>query len=113
MEILFGHIYIVNFDPSIGKEYQKVRPALVIQSDSITRQSDLITVMPISSKIERRDADDILLLKDHRNRLLHDSLLKVRQISSFDKRRFIHRIGEVSEPTMKAIAIYLRKHFSL
>ncbi len=113
MEILFGHIYLVNFDPSIGKEYQKVRPALVVQSDSITRQSDLITVMPISSKTEKRDEDDILLLKDHRNRLLHDSLLKVRQISSFDKRRFIHSIGEAGEQTMKAVADYLQKHFSL
>jgi len=111
MNILFGHIYLVNFDPSIGKEYQKVRPALVIQSDTIP--SELVTVMPISSKTKKRTADDIPLSRDNRNRLLHDSLLKARQISSFDKRRFIHRIGESDEKTMKEVAKYLRKHFNL
>lgn len=111
MDILFRHIYLVNFNPSIGKEYQKVRPALVIQSNTIA--SELVTVMPISSKTEKRIADDILLLKNNSNRLLHDSLLKVRQISSFDKRRFIHRIGEADEKAMNAVANYLRKHFNL
>lgn len=111
MNILFGHIYLVNFDPSIGKEYQKVRPALVVQSNSI--ESDLVTVIPISSKIETRIADDIVLFKNDRNRLLHDSVLKVRQISSFDKRRFVHYIGAADEPTIKAVAQYLLKHFNL
>jgi mRNA interferase MazF len=111
MDILFGHIYLVNFDPSIGKEYRKVRPALVIQSHTIT--SDLVTVMPISSKTEKRSADDIPLSRDDRNRLLHDSVLKVRQISSFDKRRFIHRIGESDEKTTDEVAKYLRRHFNL
>lgn len=111
MNILFGHIYLVNFDPSIGKEYQKVRPALVVQSDAIA--SELVTVIPISSKTEKQAVDDIHLSKDNHNRLLHDSLLKVRQISSFDKRRFIHRIGEADEKAMNAVANYLRKHFNL
>jgi mRNA interferase MazF len=111
MDILFRHIYLVNFDPSIGKEYQKVRPALVIQSNTIA--SELVPVMPISSKTEKRTADDIPLSKDNLNRLLHESLLKVRQISSFDKRRFIHRIGEADEKAMNAVANYLRKHFKL
>jgi mRNA interferase MazF len=111
MDILFGHIYLVNFDPSIGKEYQKVRPALVIQSNAI--ESELVTVIPITSKIERRNADDIVLLRNSHNRLLHDSVLKVRQISSFDKRRFVHYIGEADATTIKAVAQYLRKHFNL
>ena len=47
MEILFGHIYLVDFDPSVGREYQKMRPALVIQSDAVTKHSDLVTVVPV------------------------------------------------------------------
>ena len=101
MTILFGHIYLVNFDPSMGKEYQKVRPALVVQSNTI--HSELVTVIPISSKAEKKEADDILVLKDSRNRLLHNSLLKVRQISSFDKRRFIHHIGEADPKIINAV----------
>ncbi|MFH0989404.1 MAG: type II toxin-antitoxin system PemK/MazF family toxin [bacterium] len=113
MEILFGNIYLVNFDPSIGKEYRKVRPALVIQSNEITQNSPLVTVMPISTNVEKPGQDDILLSKDERNRLLHDSVLKTRQISSFDKHRFMHRIGEVSPEVLQLLQGYLRKHFCL
>ncbi len=113
MEILFGHIYLVNFDPSVGREYQKVRPALVIQSNRITADSDLVTVMPISSKVEKAEPNDIIIKKSTSTRLLHDSVVKVRQISSFDKRRFIHRIGNVESNIMVEAAVYLRMHFEL
>ncbi len=75
MVIEHGNIYLVNFDPSIGKEYQKVRPALVIQSNTITTISPLITILPISTKTENRTYHDIVLSKNQTNRLLHDSLI--------------------------------------
>jgi len=28
-----GQIWLVNFDPSFGHEYKKVRPALIVQND--------------------------------------------------------------------------------
>jgi mRNA interferase MazF len=113
MEIRYGHIYLVNFDPSVGSEYQKVRPALVIQSDEITAHSPLVTIIPISSRVEKKEPDDIVIPKDDKNRLLRTSVLKVHQISSFDKRRFIHRIGEVNRDIMNLVVMYLRKHFRL
>jgi mRNA interferase MazF len=111
MEIIFGGIYLVNFDPSVGSEYQKVRPALVIQSNEITACSSLVTVMPISSKIEKKNPDDILIRKNNSNKLLSDSLLKVQQISSFDKKRFIHVIGKVDDEILLLVGKYLQKHF--
>ncbi|MBI5214430.1 MAG: type II toxin-antitoxin system PemK/MazF family toxin [Ignavibacteriae bacterium] len=68
MELHYGCIYLVNFDPCIGREYRKVRPALVVQSDVLTTVSPLVTVMPISTKIERKEVYDILLVKDDINR---------------------------------------------
>ena len=113
MDILYRHIYLVNFDPSIGREYKKVRPGLVIQANEVTTQSPLVTIMPISSRLEKQDVDDITITRDEKNRLLHTSILKVRQISSFDTRRFIHRIGEANDDVMNRVAAYLRKHFGL
>lgn len=113
MIVEYGSIYLVNFDPSIGTEYQKVRPALVVQANGITGHSSLATIIPISSRIESRSMHDIFLAKDDLNRLLHDSLLKVHQISSFDKLRFIHRIGTVQISIMDAVRAYLKIHFAL
>ena len=88
-----GDIYLVNFDPSVGREYKKVRPALVLQNQTSIKTSPFITVMPISSKIDRWNPPDILVPKDNKNRLMTDSIIKVHQISSFDKQRFIKKIG--------------------
>ncbi|MGR3310590.1 MAG: type II toxin-antitoxin system PemK/MazF family toxin [Candidatus Brocadiales bacterium] len=98
-----GQIWLVNFDPSFGREYKKVRPALIIQNDKYIASSNLLTVIPISSQITKQTELDILLRKDSQNRLITDSLLKTKQISSFDKRRFLKLVGTVNEETTERI----------
>ena len=98
-----GQIWLVNFDPSFGHEYKKVRPALIVQNNKYIESTNLLTVIPISSQMVKQTVLDFLLKKDSRNRLMTDSLLKTKQISSFDKRRFIKLIGTVDEETMKKL----------
>ena len=109
----FGEIYFVDFDPSAGHEYKKARPAIIIQMEKIGDKSPLTTVMPLSSKVEKLWAHDIFIEKDNKNRLKKDSIVKVHQISTFDKSRFINKIGEVNSPAARKIRGYLRKHFGL
>jgi|SRR3990167_6152764 len=96
-------IWLVNFDPSFGHEYKKVRPALIVQNNEYIESGDLITVIPISSQTTKQSALDIVLKKDHQNRLIADSLIKIKQISSFDKRRFIKVIGFANEGIMEKV----------
>ncbi|QJD80958.1 type II toxin-antitoxin system PemK/MazF family toxin [Spirosoma rhododendri] len=88
-----GDIWLVDFDPSVGHEYQKVRPALILENTGYISVGNLLTVVPISSQIQKSTLLDVLIPRNTTNRLLHDSIIKTRQISSFDKRRFIKRIG--------------------
>ncbi|MFH1941778.1 MAG: type II toxin-antitoxin system PemK/MazF family toxin [bacterium] len=108
-----GQIWLVNFDPSFGREYQKVRPALIVQNDEYIDASSLLTVIPISSQTTKQTPLDILLKKDATNRLAKDSLVKIKQISSFDKRRFIKFVGIVHTETMQSIVEHLRLHLQL
>ncbi len=45
-----GEIYLVAFDPTIGHEIQKTRPALVIQNDISNEHSPITIVAAISSQ---------------------------------------------------------------
>ncbi len=54
-----GQIWLVNFDPSLGHEYKKVKPALIIQNYIYIESSDLLTVIPISSQITKQTELDI------------------------------------------------------
>ena len=98
-----GQIWLVNFDPSIGHEYKKIRPALIIQQEKYISSSNLLAVIPISSQISKPTELDVLLKKDVQNRLMKDSLLKTKQMSSFDKKRFLKFIGTLDEQTMQNI----------
>ncbi len=95
-----GQIWLVNFEPSIGHEYKKIRPALIIQSNKYINSSNLLTIIPMSSQVSKQSELDIRLKKNPQNRLMCDSLIKIKQISSFDKRRFIKFIGNVNKDTM-------------
>jgi mRNA interferase MazF len=98
-----GQIWLVNFEPSFGHEYQKVRPALIIQNEKYIDSGNLLTVIPISSQIANPEELDILIKVSEQNRLMKDSLLKMRHISSFDRRRFIKLVGVAGKETMDKV----------
>lgn len=48
-----GDVYLVQFDPVVGSEVGKTRPAVVLQNDLANRSSPTITLIPVSSKADR------------------------------------------------------------
>jgi mRNA-degrading endonuclease toxin of MazEF toxin-antitoxin module len=112
-EIKCGGIYLVGFAPSVGHEFQGDRPAVVIQSNEQLAKTNLVTVMPLTSKVDKAHSGDILIEKDKINRLFCDSLIKVHNIESFDRSRFIKKIGEISAQDIEKIKSYLVRHFDL
>ena len=98
-----GQIWLVNFEPSIGHEYRKVRPALIVQQDDYIKLGSLLTVIPISTQVKKRQELDVYIVKDIENRLFKDSLIKIMQISSFDRQRFFKYIGNLNNDIMSHI----------
>lgn len=93
MEFQQKQIWLINFDPSFGHECNKVRPGLIIENDYYIQKFDLQTIIPISSNTYNLHILDIIIPRTSNNRLMKDSVLKTKQINSFDKRRFIKLIG--------------------
>lgn len=98
-----GGIYLVNFDPSYGHEYQKVRPAIIVENDKFISSGSLLTLIPISSKVEKIFPLDVLVKCTKQNRLMTDSIIKTTQISSFDKRRIIKYVGLVDDDVLSSL----------
>ena len=113
MEFNQKQIWLVNFDPSFGHEYKKVRPALIIGDSKYTQTGNLITLIPISSKVEKRFELDVYLSTDNKNRLMKNSLIKTKQISSFDKRRFIKYIGDCDENVFEELLGNIKKYLTI
>ena len=47
-----GEIYVINFEPTIGSEIKKIRPALILQNDIANQYSPITIVAAITSQFE-------------------------------------------------------------
>jgi len=51
--IKHGDVFWVNFDPTVGSEAQKTRPAVVVSNDINNEHSPIVSICPITSNVSR------------------------------------------------------------
>ncbi len=114
MNLKHGHIYFIEFNPSSGHEFKKMRPAVIISSDELIKRANLISCVPFTANIENLiDGDDILIKKSTQNNLFSDSVLKTQHISTFDKCRVKKYIGELGEASVNSLKNLIARNFNI
>jgi mRNA interferase MazF len=98
-----GEVYLVNFDPTIGSEIQKTRPALVLQNDVANRHSPITIVAAITSKVEEPLYPTEVLVSSPEGGLRTDSAVLLNQIRSIDRRRLVRRLGAIRANTLERV----------
>ncbi len=100
-----GEIWLVDFDPAVGAEIRKVRPAVVISMDSIGRLP-LRLVIPVTDWKTHYGAFPwfVELPASPPNGLLKHSGADAFQTKSVSENRFIRRLGVVASVEMDAMA---------
>ncbi|HYF05322.1 MAG TPA: type II toxin-antitoxin system PemK/MazF family toxin [Patescibacteria group bacterium] len=104
-----GEIFLVNFDPTIGSEIKKTRPALVIQNDISNAYSPVVIVAAITS----RNADKIYPTEVKLTELPKTSIVLLNQIRTIDKSRLVKRLAKVSPSTMVKVDSALKISLAL
>ena len=91
-----GEIWLVNFDPTIGSEINKTRPALIIQNNIANTYSPVTIVAAITSA---NTGDKIypteVFIEANRSGLQNDSIILLNQIRTIDKARLVKRLGTI------------------
>jgi mRNA interferase MazF len=108
-----GEIYLVNFDPTIGAEIKKTRPALVIQNDIANRHSPVTIVCAITSQYEEPLYPTETLLSPPEGGMKLQSVVLANQVRSVDKQRLVKRLGSVRPETMLRVDRALRLSLGL
>lgn len=95
-----GEVYLVSFDPTVGAEIKKTRPALIVQNDIANRWSPITIVAAITSQFEEPLYPTEVLVQAPEGGLGVDSAVLLNQVRSINKRRLIKRLGALKPDTM-------------
>jgi len=99
-----GEIWIVNFDPTIGTEIRKTRPAVVVSSDAVgILPVKLIAPITDWKEYYSRNIWHVKIEPDSDNGLIKPSAIDALQIRGVDIQRFVRKLGCVSEIVMGEI----------
>lgn len=103
-----GEVWWVEFDPSIGSEIRKTRPAVIVSNDAANRNLPRVIAMPLTSSISRIYPGEAVVTIDGReNKAMAD------QIMAADKKRLKTRLATLSREDMRAVEDAIRLHFGL
>ena len=98
-----GEVYLVHFDPTIGSEIRKTRPALILQNDVANRFSSITIVAAITSQFEQPLYPSEALVRAPEGGLDVDSVVLLNQLRSIDKRRLVRSLGRLRPQTMERV----------
>lgn len=93
-----GEVWWVNFEPSIGGEIRKKRPAIIVSNDAANKYLNRVQVIPVTSKVDRLyPSEAYVTVRGVRRKAVAD------QLTTVSKQRLMNRLGKVSGSDMRSV----------
>jgi mRNA interferase MazF len=95
-----SEVWWVNFDPSLGGEIKKKRPAVIISNDASNKFLNRVQVIPLTSKTDRiYPSEALVVLEGKESKAMADQLATVSKIRLFRRAGVlsVEDMGKVEE----------------
>ncbi len=99
-------VYLINLDPTIGKEIKKTRPCVIISPDEMNDFISTVIVAPMTTRIRDYPSRVTCTFKGTKGQIVLD------QIRTVDKARLIKKIGGIDDQAQYNVIRVLQEMFS-
>jgi mRNA interferase MazF len=106
--MLRGEVWWVEFDPAVGSEIRKTRPAIVVSNDAANRNLSRVMVVPLTSSTGRvYPGEAVVTIGGQSRKAMAD------QIMAADKARLKSQLGTLSKADMLDVEDAIKVHLAL
>lgn len=103
-----GDVWWVEFDPAVGSEIRKTRPAVIVSNDAANRNLTRVVVVPLTSSTDRvYPGEAVVVVGGQKSKAMSD------QIMAADKARLKNQIGALSPADMNAVEDAVLLHLGM
>jgi mRNA interferase MazF len=93
-----GEVWWVNFDPSVGGEIRKKRPAVIISNNAANQFLNRVQVVPLTSSVDKLyPSESYITFRGKKAKAMAD------QLTTVSKKRLINQAGSVSKTELEGI----------
>ncbi len=99
-------VYLVNLDPTVGREIKKTRPCLIISPNEMNQHIATVIIAPMTTKGRPYPTRIPCEFQGKEGQIVLD------QIRTVDKTRLVRKLGQIDNATQKAVLGLLAEMFA-